>query len=54
MTFPVVAGHRQANYTECPGSIFYPLLPTVRLEAAGRPQPPIIALVKAGPRALQP
>ena len=47
VTFPVVAGHRQANHTECPGNIFYPLLPTVRLEAAGRPQPPIIALVKA-------
>jgi len=49
VTFPVIAGHRQANHTECPGNIFYPLLPTVRLEAAGRPQAPIITLVKAGP-----
>ncbi len=49
MTFPVIAGHRQANHTECPGNIFYPLLPTVRLEAAGRPQAPIITLVRAGP-----
>ncbi len=47
VTFPVVAGHRQANHTECPGNIFYPLLPTVRLEADGRPQAPIIALARA-------
>jgi len=49
VSFPVIAGHRQANHTECPGNIFYPLLPTVRLEAAGRPQAPIIALVRASP-----
>ena len=54
VTFPVVAGHRQANHTECPGNIFYPLLPSVRLEAAGRPQPPIIALVRAGPARFSP
>ena len=54
VTFPVVAGHRDANNTECPGNVFYPLLPTVRLEAAGRPQAPIIALSRATPRALQP
>lgn len=47
--FPVIAGHRQANHTECPGNVFYPLLPVVRLEAAGRPQPPIVALFKAVP-----
>ena len=54
VAFPVVAGHRQANHTECPGNIFYPLLPSVRLEAAGRPQPPIIALVRAGPARFSP
>jgi len=54
VTFPVIAGHRQANHTECPGNIFYPLLPTVRLEADGRPQPPIIALVKADPGRFSP
>jgi hypothetical protein len=54
VTFPVVAGHRQANYTECPGNILYPLLPTVRLEAAGRPQAPIIALAKATPERFSP
>ena len=54
MTFPVIAGHRQANHTECPGNIFYPLLPTVRLEAAGRPQAPIVALVRVSPARFSP
>ena len=49
VTFPVIAGHRQANRTECPGNIFYPLLPMVRLEASGRSQAPIIALARATP-----
>ena len=54
VTFPVVAGHRQANYTECPGNILYPLLSTVRLEAAGKPQPPIVTLVKSAPARFSP
>ena len=54
VAFPVVAGHRDANFTECPGNIFYPLLPTVRLEAAGKPQPPIVMLVKASPAYFSP
>jgi len=45
----VIAGHRQANFTECPGNILYPLLPTIRLEVSGRPQPPIVSLVRATP-----
>jgi hypothetical protein len=52
--FPVVAGHRDANFTECPGNIFYPLLPTVRLEAAGRPQPPIVTLAQGVPSHFSP
>ena len=52
--FPVVAGHRDANFTECPGNVFYPLLPTVRLEAAGKPQAPIITLVKGSPSHFSP
>jgi hypothetical protein len=36
VTFPVIAGHRQANYTECPGDAFYALLPTVRAAVARR------------------
>ncbi len=54
VSFPAVAGHRQANFTECPGNILYPLLSTVRQEAAGRPQAPIIALVKALPESFSP
>jgi hypothetical protein len=54
VAFPVIAGHRQANHTECPGNVFYPLLPTVRLEVAGRPQPPIIALARATPERFSP
>lgn len=33
---PVIAGHRQANYTECPGDAFSALLPAIRAEVAGR------------------
>jgi flagellar hook assembly protein FlgD len=36
VTFPVIAGHRQANYTECPGNAFYALLPAVRTNVAKR------------------
>ena len=36
VTFPVVAGHRQANYTECPGDAFYALLPAIRANVASR------------------
>ncbi len=54
VTFPVVSGHRQANNTECPGNILYPLLPTVRLEAAGKPQPPIVTLAKSAPARFSP
>ena len=54
VTFPTIAGHRQANATECPGNIFFPLLSTVRLEVDGRPQPPIIALARAAPQRFSP
>ncbi|HEY5386808.1 MAG TPA: peptidoglycan recognition protein, partial [Thermoleophilia bacterium] len=30
VTLPVIAGHRDANYTECPGDQLYAKLPTVR------------------------
>jgi flagellar hook assembly protein FlgD len=30
VTFPVISGHRQANWTACPGDAFYALLPAVR------------------------
>ena len=34
VTLPVIAGHRDANYTECPGDALYALLPTVRTTVA--------------------
>ena len=36
VALPVVAGHRQANYTECPGDAFYALLPAIRANVARR------------------
>ncbi len=36
VTFPVIAGHREANYTECPGDAFYALLPQIRANVARR------------------
>jgi len=36
VTFPVMAGHKQANYTECPGDAFYALLPAIRANVASR------------------
>ena len=36
VTFPVIAGHRQANYTECPGDAFYALLPAIRTNVSKR------------------
>jgi flagellar hook assembly protein FlgD len=36
VTFPVISGHRQANYTACPGDALSRLLPTVRTDVAAR------------------
>jgi flagellar hook assembly protein FlgD len=36
VTLPVIAGHRQANYTECPGTTFNALLPSVRANVVKR------------------
>lgn len=41
VTFPAIAGHRQANYTDCPGNKLYALLPTIRKAVAGIGQPKI-------------
>jgi flagellar hook assembly protein FlgD len=35
VTFPTIAGHRQANYTSCPGDAFFAMLPTIRRAVAG-------------------
>lgn len=36
VAFPVIAGHRHANYTECPGTAFHALLPGIRSDVARR------------------
>jgi hypothetical protein len=35
-TFPNIAGHRDVNATECPGTTFYATLPTIRANVAAR------------------
>jgi len=41
VTFPAIAGHRQANYTDCPGGKLYALLPAIRRAVANLGQPKI-------------
>ena len=57
VSFPVVAGHRDANYTECPGDALYAQLPAVRqavasLIAKGVPatEPWQVSLTVSGPK----
>ncbi len=35
-TFPDIAGHRDVGATECPGSVFYSTLPTIRADVDAR------------------
>jgi len=54
VSFPVVAGHRDANYTECPGDQFYAELPALR-KAVGRLfSPPAISGLKLSTRQMSP
>jgi hypothetical protein len=39
--FPAIAGHRQANYTDCPGNKLYAMLPAIRSAVAAIGQPKI-------------
>ena len=41
VTMPAIAGHRDANYTDCPGNKFYALLPSVRQRVAAEGLPKI-------------
>ena len=45
VVFPTIAGHRQANYTACPGDALYRLLPGVRRSVAGMGLPKIYDVV---------
>ncbi len=49
VTFPAIAGHRDANYTDCPGSRLYAQLPTVRRVVARTGQPKIYGFAVADP-----
>jgi flagellar hook assembly protein FlgD len=44
VSFPVIAGHRDANYTDCPGGKLYALLPAIRKAVAAIGQPKIYGL----------
>ena len=43
VTFPAIAGHRDANFTACPGDALYSLLPSVRKAVAALGLPKIFA-----------
>ena len=49
VTFPAIAGHRDANYTDCPGGRLYAQLPNVRKVAALRGQPKIYGFIAEDP-----
>lgn len=46
--FPVIAGHRQANYTVCPGDAFFRILPAIRSAVAGADLPRISDFAVSG------
>ena len=54
VTLPVIAGHRQANYTECPGSAFYALLPAIRAAVAKRIGTAVVATLSASAPLISP
>ena len=43
VTVPVILGHRDVNYTECPGNALYGLLPTIRKAVAAIGNPKLFA-----------
>ena len=49
VTFPAIAGHRNANYTDCPGGKLYAQLPNIRKVVARTGQPKIYGFVVEDP-----
>ena len=41
VSLPVVSGHRQVNYTDCPGTVLFGMLPSIRAAIAGIGDPKI-------------
>ena len=53
-TFPVIAGHREANFTECPGEVLYGLLPSVRANVARYVGSAVVAALNASTTLISP
>ena len=49
VTFPAIAGHRDANFTDCPGGKLYAQLPSIRKVVARTGQPKIYGFVVEDP-----
>ena len=49
VAFPAIAGHRDANYTDCPGGQLYAQLPNVRKVVARTGQPKIYGFIVEDP-----
>ena len=49
VTFPAIAGHRDANYTDCPGGKLYAQLPNIRKVVARTGQPKIYGFIVEDP-----
>ena len=49
VAFPAIAGHRDANYTDCPGNRLYAQLPEVRKVVARTGQPKIYGFIVGHP-----
>ena len=49
VTFPAIAGHRDANYTDCPGGKLYAQLPNIRKVVARTGQPKIYGFIVQDP-----
>ncbi len=54
VVFPVIAGHRQANFTECPGAAFYGILPSIRANVAKRVGAALVATLGASAPLISP
>ena len=49
VTFPAIAGHRDANFTDCPGGRLYAQLPDIRKVVARTGQPKIYGFIVEDP-----
>ena len=53
VSLPVISGHRQVNYTDCPGTVLFGMLPGIRTAVAGIGDPKIYTPT-ASPAAFSP